>query len=838
MLPSSESIPNDSLSRLNANAIDQLPQIVELLQRAKHDQVSLQSRLSLVLERQSAEIEEIDGESLHLRTHNFDADQPSQIFLNLALGGRRYFFAVPKLAHEPGAEELRVGLPSVMFFSERRDRPRRPPSEQQHDPTRVALHAAGRSPVEAVVDDVSAEGMLLRIEREQADGLPTDLTLSFLDGGRVGRKLYGLVKHRVPAEAGAGWQRIGLSTSAARSGPEIPIERRDAILPTGRVASARQRWDVIGAGARLAAERALHRVTGRGPALPQLRTVRFENDRGEHLTGIVDSFGDARGAPLVLIPPAWAKTKETLLPLARTIVDSFRNANENIVVVRLDGIRRRGESYNDPECEATGRECHHMTFSQGAADIRAALDYFSGSEDFKPSSITLVTFSGAAIEARRALTLDEAGRVGGWVSVVGAADLKSGLRTVSGGVDYIGGAEHAVHFGIQRILGIEVDMDRVAADAVAHDMAYLEDARCEMEKLTLPITWIQGKYDAWIEPERVRQILSCGDASNRRLIEVPTGHQLRSSREALDTFQLVAQEIGRIVLGREIAPVLPDLAALERRRQGERARLPKPEVDLKHFWRDYLLGRDRHLGMELLTITSPYRALIRSQVEALDLRAGQRVADLGSGTGALPVHLLTEGMGDAALRIDEIDYVPEALERARARIADVSEKRGRHLDVHFLECDLDAEGSEGPVPVADGSYDRLVASLLLNYVKSPEALLREARRLLQPGGRIVLSTLRRDVDISRIYQDVASELRAGAAREALGETDERVVESDLREFLNEAARLLDLEERGVFHFWDADELVALLQRAGFRDVETGVSFGDPPQAIVATAVRA
>ncbi len=101
-------------------------------------------------------------------------------------------------------------------------------------------------------------------------------------------------------------------------------------------------------------------------------------------------------------------------------------------------------------------------------------------------------------------------------------------------------------------------------------MAYLENARCEMEKLELPIAWIQGKYDAWIDAERVREILSCGDPSRRRLIEVPTGHQLRSSREALETFQLVAQEIGRIVLEREVPPALPDLAQLERRRRAER----------------------------------------------------------------------------------------------------------------------------------------------------------------------------------------------------------------------------------------------------------------------------
>jgi SAM-dependent methyltransferase len=454
-------------------------------------------------------------------------------------------------------------------------------------------------------------------------------------------------------------------------------------------------------------------------------------------------------------------------------------------------------------------------------------------EEFQPSCIVLVTFSGAAIEARRALAAYALPRVGGWISVVGAADLKSGLRTVSGGVDYIGGSERGVRFGIQRILGIEVDMDRVAADALASEMAYLEDARRDMAAIDLPITWIQGRYDAWIDPARVAEILSCGDAKRRRLLDVPTGHQLRNSREALETFQLIAQEVGRVALGRALSPVPPDLADLDDRRSAERARLPKAEVDLKSFWRDYLLGRDRRLGMELLTVARPYRDLMRAQVRALDPRPGARIADLGSGTGAFPLHLLAERPDLAGLRIDEIDYVPEALERARQRLARAGERR---LEVRFIEVDLDVTG-RGAVPEADGSYDALVASLLLNYVTNPSRLLREARRLLRSGGRLVLSTLRRDADISRIYRDVSADLLGGDALASLGLTADAGIEASLKEFLNEAARLIDLEERGVFHFWDADELADLLRRAGFVNVETATAFGDPPQAIVASATR-
>jgi hypothetical protein len=55
--------------------------------------------------------------------------------------------------------------------------------------------------------------------------------------------------------------------------------------------------------------------------------------------------------------------------------------------------------------------------------------------------------------------------------------------------------------------------------------------------------------------------------------------------------------------------------------------------------------------------------------------------------------------------------------------------------------------------------------------------------------------------------------------------------------LNEASRLLDLEESGQFSFWDVEELDALLAAEGFRGVKVWPSLGSPPQAVVASAFR-
>lgn len=109
--------------------------------------------------------------------------------------------------------------------------------------------------------------------------------------------------------------------------------------------------------------------------------------------------------------------------------------------------------------------------------------------------------------------------------------------------------------------------------------------------------------------------------------------------------------------------------------------------------------------------------------------------------------------------------------------------------------------------------------------------------MLRRGGRLVLSSLRRDADMSKLYTDGLAELRAGRAREILGHEGERQLDDAARGYLNEASRLLDLEENGTFRFWDPPELGRLVRRAGFRILSTSRSLGNPPQAVILSAER-
>jgi ubiquinone/menaquinone biosynthesis C-methylase UbiE/dienelactone hydrolase len=832
-LSRAEPISPDQFSQLHPSSEGSSEAIIALLQRLQESGAPLRRGVNRKVDAELATIRTISSTYMLLEPKNLESTARrarDPIFLNATLDGVPFFFVVEPLGARNGL--LQTSLPGIIYRAERRDRARRLSSSLQ----RVLIGLGTAQQTEASVADSSPDGLALELPDQAASGLSRAFDVEFLDGDRAGERARAEIRHSASLGDRQGWVRLGLSVTRAPVSSELEIERRREIVARTARTRARDSWTRLAGGLRFASSRAFGRGKQGRTADSLVDLISYKNGDGEEIRALINSWGETTGAPIVVIPPAWGKTKETLLPLALTIVESFRRAGTPVSVLRFDGIRRRGESHNERDCRFPGSEYHKFTFSQGIRDIQATLDFLHESPRFQPSTVVVVTFSAASVDGRRAIAAECAKRIGGWISVVGAPDLQSAMRVVSGGVDYLGGFERGIRFGMQEVQGVTVDMDHAAADAIDHRLAFLEDARIDMSRINVPVSWIYGQFDAWMDLERVRMLMSVGETSNRRLLSVPTGHQLRSSREALEVFRLVAEEVARVAIGKPVKPRYPDLIELEARNRAERSRLPKPAFDRDRFWRDYLIGRNGLLGIELMAATSAYAELMGRQIELLAPKNGERIADLGSGTGTFVLQLSTRPSHPSNLAVTEIDCVRDALRRARDRIAETAASHG-WCALNFLRCDLDPKRAASGIPIRSGSYDGALASLLLSYVEDPEGLLFEIRRVLRPGGRVVLSTLRPDADTSRIYIEGAEELRRGKIRRLFGPGGEAELSASLRSFLNDAARLLDLEERGVFRFWDAESLSRVLRRAGFREIEIEEAFGDPPQALVVRATK-
>ena len=140
-----------------------------------------------------------------------------------------------------------------------------------------------------------------------------------------------------------------------------------------------------------------------------------------------------------------------------------------------------------------------------------------------------------------------------------------------------------------------------------------------------------------------------------------------------------------------------------------------------------------------------FATVVDSVVRRAALREGDRVLDLGTGTGAVAVRAASL-VGTTGL-VTAVDISSEMLALARER-ADGLGLRNVAL----------REGRAEALPVDASSCDAVLASLSLMYVIDRTAAAREIARVLRPGGRFVAAVWAApaDCDIVRFQQTAGS----------------------------------------------------------------------------------
>ncbi len=173
----------------------------------------------------------------------------------------------------------------------------------------------------------------------------------------------------------------------------------------------------------------------------------------------------------------------------------------------------------------------------------------------------------------------------------------------------------------------------------------------------------------------------------------------------------------------------------------------------------------------------------------IDLQAGQTVLDLGSG-GGIDVLLSARRVGPEG-KVYGLDMTDAMLALARE-----NQRKAGVANVEFLKGEIEN------IPLPDNSVDVIISNCVINLSSDKGRVLREAFRVLRPGGRFAVSdvVVRGEVpaDIRRSVElwvgCVAGALEESEYRRLLGEAGFEAIEvepwriykvADAREFLVE-----------------------------------------------------
>ncbi len=174
--------------------------------------------------------------------------------------------------------------------------------------------------------------------------------------------------------------------------------------------------------------------------------------------------------------------------------------------------------------------------------------------------------------------------------------------------------------------------------------------------------------------------------------------------------------------------------------------------------------------------------------EAVDVRSGQKVLDVATGSGNTAI--------SAARRFCEttgIDYVPDLIEYARQRAA-----------TEGFEVAFEVGDAEN-LPYPDASFDVVLSTLGVMFTPDQEKAASELLRICRPGGKIGLANWTPDSYVGNMFRTVSKHFPPppGVKPPPLWGTEER-----LRELLGDGVSSLDTTRRTyVFRYPSAGHFI-------------------------------
>jgi arsenite methyltransferase len=169
-----------------------------------------------------------------------------------------------------------------------------------------------------------------------------------------------------------------------------------------------------------------------------------------------------------------------------------------------------------------------------------------------------------------------------------------------------------------------------------------------------------------------------------------------------------------------------------------------------------------------------------------ELKQGETVLDLGSG-GGIDVLLSARRVGPSG-KAYGLDMTDDMLALARE-----NQRRAGAENVEFLKGEIEN------IPLPDNSVDVIISNCVINLSADKDQVLKEAFRVLKPGGRFAVSdVVTRGAIPERIRRDML--LWAGCVAGALDESDYRakLATSGFEAIGIEPTRIYDVEDARAF----------------------------------------
>jgi arsenite methyltransferase len=169
-----------------------------------------------------------------------------------------------------------------------------------------------------------------------------------------------------------------------------------------------------------------------------------------------------------------------------------------------------------------------------------------------------------------------------------------------------------------------------------------------------------------------------------------------------------------------------------------------------------------------------------------ELREGETVLDLGSG-GGIDVLLSGRRVGPSG-RAYGLDMTDEMLALARA-----NQKKAGVENVEFLKGEIES------IPLPDNSVDVVISNCVINLSSDKDRVLREAFRVLKPGGRFAVSDVVVRGDVPREVREHML-LWVGCIAGALQDSDYfvKLAKAGFENIDIEPTRVYDIEDARAF----------------------------------------